>query len=120
MELQTIDHICLWVCSASKAKDYYEKLFGFSCHFRGDDFSTLVVESGSVHFFIKETDDANFLDKQHLSFKVSSLDDVINRLQALGISNYEVGEVDCFSDSNYRWCEWRDPDGIRLECVERI
>lgn len=118
---KNIDHICLWVRSLTQAKAYYEKVFGFICTPRQGSTDTLIVESDHIHFFIQETgDDARFIDKQHLSFEVDSLHDVITSLNKMGISDYETGQVDFFSRRNYKWCEWRDPDGIRLECIESI
>ncbi|VAW74569.1 hypothetical protein MNBD_GAMMA15-2023 [hydrothermal vent metagenome] len=64
--------------------------------------------------------DDEFLSKQHLSFEVDSLDEVIETLNEAGISEYSLGEVRFFAHRNYTWCEWRDPNGIRLECVEII
>jgi catechol 2,3-dioxygenase-like lactoylglutathione lyase family enzyme len=121
IRLKNIDHVCLWVRSLSEAKSYYEKVFGFVCKPREGDATTLVVESENVHFFISEEAAENsFLSRQHLSFEVDSLEHVISALNEMGISDYEQGEVRFFSHRNYKWCEWRDPSGIRLECVEMI
>lgn len=118
---KSIDHVCLWVRSLPEAKRYYENIFGLSCTQRENDKDTLVVESEHIHFFISECKEANeFLPKQHLSFEVESLDDVIKTLQEMGVSDFKVGEVEFFVYRNYRWCEWRDPSGIRLECIERV
>jgi len=80
-----------------------------------------MVESPNIHFFISEVHSVSpdFLSKQHLSFEVDNLDHVISALEGLGISGYETGEFEMFQHRNYKWCEWRDPDGIRIECVER-
>ncbi len=116
-----IDHICLWVRSLPEAKHYYETVFEFTCTPRADDSTTLIVESEHVRFFISESPDGeDFLPRQHISFQVSSLDTVIQRLQDLNVTHFEVGEVSFFTHKNYKWCEWRDPSGIRLECVEII
>jgi len=121
IEARSIDHICLWVNSLSEAKEYYEKLFGFVCTPRKNDQSTLCVESDSVHFFMSEkTENKAFLPEQHLSFEVESLGKVTASLETLGILDYKIGEVHLFKKRNYKWCEWRDPSGIRLECVEII
>lgn len=118
---KAIDHVCLWVRSLSEAKDYYEKVFGFVCTPREGDDTTLVVESENIHFFLSENGNASeFLSKQHISFEVDSLNQIIESLEALGISEYDVGEVSFFVHKNYKWCEWRDPSGIRLECVEMV
>lgn len=118
---KSIDHVCLWVRSLLEAKTYYEKIFGFECKPREGDESTLVVESETIHFFISEvTDEEGFIAKQHLSFEVESLESVIKSLTQMGITDYEQGVVTFFNHRNYKWCEWRDPSGIRLECVEII
>lgn len=117
-----IDHTCLIVSSLANTRRYYERLFEFSFYFREGDPNTLVVESAPVHFFMTQIPDvpATFLQLQHISFRVQSLEDVTKRLQAAEIDHYETGIVDFFTHNNYRWCEWRDPDGIRLECIELI
>jgi len=119
ISLKTIDHVCLWVRSLPEAKQYYETLFGLSCSQREGDASTLVVESASIHFFISEdTRDSDFLARQHISFEVESLARVIDTLDTMGVTDYATGEVNFFKYRNYKWCEWRDPSGIRIECVE--
>jgi len=118
---KSIDHVRLWVRSLPESRDYYQKVFKFSCVPREGDAGTLVVESEHVHFFLSESaNDSEFISKQHISFEVESLNQVIQNLKALGISDYEVGEVGFFSHRNYKWCEWRDPSGIRLECIEVV
>jgi len=116
----SIDHVCLWVRSLPEAKTYYEKIFGFECRPRSGDAMTLVVESEKVHFFISQCEGSDeFLPRQHLSFEVASLQQVIRALDEMGITDYQQGEVNFFRHDNYKWCEWRDPSGIRLECVEK-
>ncbi len=76
------------------------------------------MESEFIHFFISENDgEDSFISKQHLSFEVESLGEVTEHLRSVGITDYTMGEVTFFSQRNYKWCEWRDPDGIRLECI---
>jgi len=121
IETKAIDHVCLWVRSLPEAKHYYEKVFGVVCTPRENDENTLVVESESIHLFLSGCKNgSDFLSKQHISFEVESLNNVIEALQEMGISDYQVGEVSFFVHRNYKWCEWRDPSGIRLECIERV
>lgn len=118
---KAIDHVRLWVRSLSESRDYYEKIFGVVCTPREGDETTLIVESDSVHFFLSESRNNNKqLSRQHISFEVESLNQVVEDLKMLGISEYEVGEVGFFAHRNYKWCEWRDPSGIRLECIEVV
>jgi catechol 2,3-dioxygenase-like lactoylglutathione lyase family enzyme len=121
IKAKAIDHVCLWVRSLPEAKNYYEKMFGFVCTPRAGEATTLVVESEDIHFFLTESKDGNaLLSKQHLSFEVESLNKVIDTLNEMGITDYVVGEVRFFTYKNYKWCEWRDPSGVRLECVEML
>ena len=117
--LKNIDHVCLWVRSLAESKRYYEELFGVTCTPREGDDSTLVIESDRIHFFMSEaTGEMDFLAQQHISFEVESLASVIATLKQLGINGYKTGTVNFFHHRNYHWCEWRDPSGIRLECIE--
>jgi len=118
----SIDHMCLLVTSLARAKLYYEQVFDLICTPREDDPKTLAVESKHLHFFISEAQGIpkEFLKKQHISFMVDSLRNVELNLEKIGVYEYETGDVEFFQYRNYKWCEWRDPDGIRIECVENI
>jgi len=119
IEALEINHVCLFVPSLSEAQEYYEKVFNFRCSIRDTDHGTMMVESPQVHFFFSEyKNEKECLSKQHISFTVNSIDEVIIKLEKLGVVEYTIGESDCFKHNNYKWCEWRDPSGIRLECVE--
>ncbi len=116
-----IDHVSLLIRSAAATQAYYERLFDFTCTLHPDDASILQIESPTVHFFMLESKDAptEFLRQQHISLEVADLAQVVTLLDTAG-EIYETGEFRGFRHRNYRWCEWRDPNGIRLECVERI
>ena len=119
IKTKAIDHVVLWVRSLAEAREYYERVFGFNCTPRPGDDNTLVVESEAVHFFISQSEGMDaFIAKQHISFEVDTLEMVITSLKELGVTDFEVGRVNLFKHKNYKWCEWRDPNGIRLECVE--
>lgn len=60
-----------------------------------------------------------FLSKQHLSLRVSDVQTIMDTLQSLNIP-FDSGKFEGFEYHNYDWVEWRDPDGIRLECIELI
>lgn len=121
MDLLSIDHVCLFVSNLENSKLYYEKVFGFVCNPHPKDDSILMVENENIHFFLKKVAiPESVLENQHLSFKVSDINKVVDTLHKNGIHNYEVGEFTHFKFNNYKWLEWRDPDGIRLECVETV
>ncbi len=120
IETKNIDHINLIVSSLNKTKDYYERVFGFNIVPRENNPQALAVESKHVHFFITQIENVPeaVMQNQHISFEVENLDSVIEALSRLGITDCKIGEIGFFQYQNYRFCEWRDPDGIRLECVE--
>jgi len=116
-----IDHICLLVKSIERSQKYYERLFDFSCKRRPEDPKTLIVESKNIHFFITELENISeeIITKQHISYEVDHLTEIVKFLESESIE-FKTGEVNSFKHKNYKWCEWRDPDGIRVECVEII
>jgi catechol 2,3-dioxygenase-like lactoylglutathione lyase family enzyme len=121
MILKQIDHICLLVSDIHKAKLYYEKIFDFKCNLHPNDKNILMVESEFVHFFLKETSlPQKFLKEQHISFEVENIDKIIDVLKENNITDFERGIFSSFKYKNYKWLEWKDPDGIRLEVIEII
>lgn len=121
MNLLAIDHVTMHVRDLDSTRSYYQDVFGFCCTELADrQPRTLQLEASAVHLFIAESPDmdAEFVRSQHVSFEVDSLASVIEQLDARGES-YQLGEYRGFDVRNYRWCEWRDPEGVRVECVER-
>lgn len=120
IEITAIDHTCLAVSSLEQSKFYYESLFGARLFMRENDSSTLVFETDSVHFFFtKVQTDCDSYRRQHISFRVDTIEPVEQELTSKNIQ-FTSGKVDFFRTNNYRWIEWRDPDGIRVECVEMV
>ena len=118
---EAIDHVCLWVRSLARSRVYYERLFGLECTVRPGAVDTLLLESEQVHFFLRECrEETRFIEQQHLSFVVKDLCEIVTTLEEQGIRDYGTGEVTFMKYRNYAWCEWKDPDGIRLECIEFI
>lgn len=115
-----IDHICLLVSNLEVAKAYYRSLFDVITNPHPTASNTLMCETEHIHFFIEEVDfPKELLSKQHLSLRVSDVQTIMDTLQSLNIP-FESGKFEGFEYQNYDWVEWRDPDGIRLECVELI
>ena len=121
MRPTTIDHVCLLVTNLNEAKAYFERLFDFICTPVKNDTPTLAIESEAVHFFISESTTAppDFLRQQHISFTVDALQPIIEQLASQKIP-FKTGQFNAFKYRNYKWCEWRGPDGIRLECAEIV
>jgi catechol 2,3-dioxygenase-like lactoylglutathione lyase family enzyme len=116
-----IDHICLLVSDLEKSREYYEKLFNVACKFHPRDDKTLMLETNKIHFFLKEIKmPSEFYENQHLSFETLNIDMAAEKLKQCKIENFEIGVFNDFRFNNYKWLEWRDLDGIRLECIEKI
>ena len=120
-ELLMIDHVCLIVRDVLKSKEYYEMIFDVKGRPHPRDDKTYMFESPGIHFFLIQADcPRDFLEKQHLSIRTNNLEMAKKVLEDKGITQFEIG---CFQDfiyTNYKWLEWRDPDGIRLEFAEVI
>ncbi|MEM8860943.1 MAG: VOC family protein [Chloroflexota bacterium] len=122
LNLQSIDHVTLIVTDLKAVKRYYEELFGFSItEIFHKESKHLQLEIGTVRFFFTEdpTVSTEMIRQQHISFAAESLAPVIALLEARGEA-YTTGTYHGFKTNNYHWCEWRDPAGIRVECVEHI
>ncbi len=120
IDFRGIDHTCLLVSDLERSQRYYETLFNVICKPHPGDTSALMVESPYVHFFIKKINaPESFLECQHVSFRVPALYYIIEELKRNNIS-HKTGIFAHFTYSNYRWVEWQDPDGIRLECIEPL
>lgn len=120
MKIRSIDHVTLIAQNLDAEKDYYQKMFGFSCVEKpGRGGKSLQFEGENVHFFMVEVPkiDPEYVRKQHISFEVESLVPVQEELDTLKVK-YKLGHYTGFRSQNYLWCEWRDPEGIRVECVE--
>ncbi|MHB8127003.1 MAG: VOC family protein [Desulfitobacteriaceae bacterium] len=116
-----IDHICLIVSNLEKSREYFEKLFNVSCKFHPRDKNTLMAETNKIHFFLKEVNmPFEFYENQHLSFEVINIDSIEEKLKENNIKDFEIGTFDDFQYNNYKWLEWRGPDNIRLECIQKI
>jgi len=121
IKIKKIDHVCLIVLELVKTKKYYESLFGFICKIHPEKKDLLIVESSEVHFFFKKMDSVhNVHNNQHLSFEVENIKEVIEELNKNNITTFETGVFSHFTHTNYKWIEWRDPNGIRLECIEKL
>ena len=122
MKIQAIDHVSLYVRSTDRVKEFYRTVLAMTVtEGSNEDGNYLSVENESVHFFIVEdsTVTAEFIAKQHLSFVVDQLEPVKIALDKSDIP-HETGTFEGFKFVNFHWCEWLDPEGIRLECVEHI
>ena len=122
MELKSIDHVTLYVNSIDNVKEFYRDIFNLSCEeVTSDGVSYLIIENSAVHFFIMEDPDITpaFVAKQHISFAVDQLENVIEKLELHKLP-YETGQYSGFKTRNYRWCEWLDPESIRVECIQYV
>lgn len=114
------DHFCMLVSNIENAKEYYNNLFNWNIFYHPINNKTLMVETKNLHFFIKEVKlYRDFFALQHYSFEVEDISEIIMILDQNNIK-YEKGNFSSFKFNNYTWVEWRDPDGIRLECIERL
>ncbi len=122
IEIKEIDHIYLYVSNLEESAEYYKSLFDLEFMRREDRDNMLMAENRSVHFFMVQDDSIShdIIKKQHLSFRVSSISEILEHLTGMGIDDYSTGISSCFKYKNYKWCEWVDLNGINIECIEYI
>lgn len=114
-----IDHVTLQVSNLNKTMAYLKSIFDFEFVPNSRSNKMVGIESQKIHFFIEESElPQTYLSKQHISFEVDDLNFIKEILKKLHIE-YTNGTFSSFKYKNYHWVEWRDHDGIRLECVQR-
>ncbi len=114
-----IDHIVIMVSDITQSKEYYKNLFQLDVKAHPTDNNIIMLENSEIHFFMIETNfSKEVLNKQHLSITTDSIDKSRSLLIKNGIIDFKEGTFLSFKYRNYKWIEWNDPDGIRLEFVE--
>jgi hypothetical protein len=115
-----IDHIYLYVSNLEKTKNHLKSIFDFKFFQRPNSDKIMAVESKNIHFFIQEGKlPSEHLDKQHISFEIDDLNTIMKKLESMNI-DFRSGTFSAFKYKNYNWVEWRDHDGIKWECVQRL
>lgn len=116
-----IDHICLIVKNLEESRRYYERIFDMESQPSNRDNSTVLLENKEIHFFITERDfPKEYMEMQHISIQTESIEEKKKELIRKGITSFATGEFKQFKYHKYRWIEWRDLNGIRLEYVELV
>jgi len=117
--LKRIDHTTLYPADPEALAAHIDAVFECPSTPLEDDPNVLLMEQGTVHFFIVKRPSSELPADQHLSFEVTDLRALKQRLDQIGLG-YRTGRFSGFKSRNYDWCEWRAPDNIRLEGVEII
>ena len=121
IKIKKIDHVYLYVNSIEESRRYYEQIFDVKCSVRADREKMLLVENEAIHFFMIEDGSIpkEFVQKQHISFEVPDIQEIMKALGEKGI-DFNEGKTVIFKNNNYQWCEWLDVNGINIECVETL
>ena len=115
-----IDHVYLHVSNLEKTRSHLESIFDFKFFQRPNSDKIAAVESKNIHFFIQEGNlPKEHLHKQHISFEIDDINAIKEKLENMEIP-FRTGTFSYFTYKNYNWVEWRDHDGIKLECVQRL
>ena len=117
--LKRIDHTTLFVADLDGFEKHIQAVTGCEVSRLEDDNNVSLFEQGDVHFFAVEVPAGDIPKDQHLSFEVSDLEALQDRLNALDVP-FETGTFTKFKFRNYRWCEWKIADNVRLEGIELI
>lgn len=116
MLVADIHHVSINVSDAARALGFYRDLLGLSELPRPDfPFGGAWLDAGNgrqVHLI--EADVPADLG-QHVAFRVDSLDEVIGRLRAEGVT---IGDARDVGDTGIRQAFAADPDGNRVEFTQ--
>jgi catechol 2,3-dioxygenase-like lactoylglutathione lyase family enzyme len=124
MHIRRIDHTAVYVSDLDRSIDWYEQAFGLSSAYKGD---TGGGEPGAF-FDVGDTilamlvthDPSRILAEQHFAFAVENADAAYADLLARGYSPVEAPvDLPAGYIAGQRYFDILDPDGVRIELVER-
>jgi len=125
MRIDQIDHVSLFVSDLDRSLVFYTEVLGFGLAYRGSLGTGLhgaFVDIGTTMINLLEGPDLGpLIAEQHIGFAVDDLDALQSALQERGVV-FDQPAPEILPEgyvTGQRFLDLRDPDGIRLELVER-
>jgi len=125
MEIRHIDHVTLFVSDLAKSLDFYTRIVGLHLAYEGTlgggTYGAFLDVGETMINVIEDRSLAEFIPHQHIAMSVDDVDAVYERLSSKGLAfdqpqpeNLPAGYI-----TGQRYIEFRDPDGVRIEIVQR-
>lgn len=125
LQIKQTGHVGLNVTAIERAKDFYQKVFGFEVFAESNEAGkrfAFLGQNNQLFLTLWEQSDGEFPTKRpglhHLSFEVADIDQVQGfeqRLHEYGIEPLHDGLVSHGEGASSGGIFFLDPDGIRLE-----
>jgi len=125
LTISHIDHLTVFVSDLDVSMRWYSEALGFHIAYSGTLGTGLYggfIDVGATMLnLIARPDLGPLISEQHVAFRVGDLDRVVAALGAKGVEFDQDGPEVLPEGyiAGQRYIECRDPDGIRLEFVER-
>lgn len=125
MSLYHIDHVSLYVSNLESSIQWYNKVLGLEIAYvgsLGDNLYGAFLVLGDTMINILQNTQANRdLSEQHIAFSVIDMEPPLRQLRAAQVT-FDFPEPIILPEgyiAGQRYINFRDPDGVRLEFVER-
>lgn len=120
-----IDHVSLYVSDLDRSLSWYEQVLGLERAYVGSLgdglYGAFLVVGDTMINVLQNSQPERDLAEQHLAFSVFDIDGMVRKLRALDVV-FDFPEPVVLEEgyiAGQRYINFRDPDGVRLELVER-
>jgi catechol 2,3-dioxygenase-like lactoylglutathione lyase family enzyme len=119
-----IDHVAVYVSDLERSLDWYSNVLDVPIAYKGEigggETGAFIDVGDTILAFLINDDPRRDLTRQHFAFAVRDVDAAYAALRAKGVA-FDFAPVDLPEGyvAGQRYCDLRDPDGVRLELVQR-
>lgn len=125
MEIRHIDHVTLFVSDLAKSLDFYTNIVGLHLAYEGTlgggVYGAFLDVGETMINVIEDRSLASLIPYQHIAMSCDDVDAVFEKLRGKNLvfdqpepENLPGGYI-----TGQRYIEFRDPDGVRIEIVQR-
>jgi len=124
MLVRRIDHTAIYVSDLDRSVGWYSRTFGLTCAYQGDTGGGVqgaFFDVGDTILAVLQSESPTHdLSEQHFAFAVDEVDAAYADLRSRGYT-FELDPLDLPEGyiAGQRYCDLLDPDGVRVELVQR-
>ena len=120
-----IDHVAVYVSDLDRSLAWCSHVLEQPVAYKGDigggDFGAFMDIGDTILAFLINHDPARDLSQQHFAFAVRNIDKTVAELRDRGVE-FDFPEPVSLPEgyvAGQRYIDFRDPDGVRIELVQR-